>query len=260
MRRSLEGGEDAQPRLRQLGTAPLAPDASVAGAAATRLRQLVLRGDLSGGDELRDTEISAQLGIARPTARAAVATLVAEGLLERRPGHSARVRRLTVDDVRDIHRLRRLVEADAVRAIIADDLDLSSVRSALAAFPRGGDDWGAGPDADVRFHLAVVAAAGSARLTRTFTSVATEMRLIVAMLRAGYRSVGELYDEHAILLAALESGDADAAAAAWHAHLDDGEHVLIDAVGALDARIGDPRSPTPPQPATRPTIDQETVS
>lgn len=211
---------------------------SVAEAAAAHLRRMLLRGVLPAGQELRDTDIASRLGIARPTARAAVAALVGEGLLERRPGHSARVRTFTAADVRDIHRLRRLVEGEAVRAIVAGDLDTTGIRDALAAFGRAGDDWENGPDADVRFHLAVVEAAGSPRLTRTFRSVGTEMRLLVALLRTRYRSLGELYDEHSTLLAALEAGDLDDALHAWDAHLDDAEAFLVaafDRPGTADA-------------------------
>lgn len=245
------------PLLTASASAP-APPASVAEAAAAHLRVMLFEATLRPGEELRDTDIAGQLGIARPTARAAVAALVAEGLLERRPGHSARVRRFTAADIHDIHRVRRLVETEAVRAIIVDGLDTTPIREALDAFRRVGDRWEAGPDADVRFHHAVVAATGSERLARTFQATATEMRLLVAGLRDRYRSLGELYDEHDALLAALEAGDLGAALRAWEEHLADAERFLAGALAhsaagsssrglaAPDATCADPDADTTP--------------
>lgn len=200
---------------------------SVADAAEAHLRRLLFSGALKAGQELRDTVLAKQLGIARPTARTAVLRLIAEGLLEREPGHSARVRSFTADDVRDIYSVRRLIEFDAVRQITTQSLSTEGIRVALTAFARAGDTWESGPDADTLFHTAVVAATRSPRLTRTFEGLASEMRLMIGLLRSRYSSLTELYDEHAGLLAALESGDTDRALTLWAEHISDAERYLL---------------------------------
>ena len=55
---------------------------SVAEAVANELRRRLLAGEYPGGKELRDTELTEEFGAARPTIRAAVQMLVADGLLE----------------------------------------------------------------------------------------------------------------------------------------------------------------------------------
>lgn len=106
--------------------------------------------------------------------------------------------------MRDIYAARRLIEFEAVRMIIASRRGTADIRDALEAFALAGSSWEAGPDADTLFHSAVVAGAGSARLARTFDGLASEMRLLIGLLRSHYRDLGELYEEHAQLLAGLE--------------------------------------------------------
>ncbi|MFB7893603.1 GntR family transcriptional regulator [Microbacterium sp. NPDC056044] len=211
------------------GATPIATT-SVADAAEAHLRRLLFSGALKAGQELRDTVLAKELGIARPTARTAVLRLISEGLLEREPGHSARVRSFTAADVRDIYAVRRLLEFEAVRVITVEGRSTTQVAGALTAFARAGDSWEAGPDADTLFHTAVVAAAGSPRLTRTFEGLASEMRLMIGLLRSRYSSLSELYDEHAGLLAALESGDTDHALSLWAEHIDDAEGYLLSSL------------------------------
>ncbi len=203
---------------------------SVADAAEAHLRRLLFSGALQAGQELRDTVVARQLGIARPTARAAVSRLVAEGLLEREPGHSARVRSFSAADIRDSCAVRRLIEREAVRRIIGESRDTAPVARALEAFRLAGESWSAGPDADARFHTAVVAASGSVRLARMFAALASEIRLMIGLLRSRYHSLTELYDEHAALLAALQAGEVEHALALWTSHIDDAETYLLQSL------------------------------
>lgn len=207
---------------------------SVADAAEAHLRQLLFSGALKAGEELKDTVVAAQLGIARPTARTAVQRLVTEGLLEREPGHSARVRSFAVADIEDIYSVRRLIEFEAVRRITEQHRDTQDVARALESFRLVGDTWEAGPDADARFHSAVVAASGSPRLTRMFDQLASEMRLMIGLLRSRYNTLTELYDEHAALLAALDSRDTNRSLTLWADHIDDAQRYLIESLPPRD--------------------------
>ena len=203
---------------------------SVADAAAEHLRSLLFSGSIRPGQVLKDTIIAKELGIARPTARIAVQRLVSEGLLVREPGHSARMPIFTADDVTDLFGVRRLIEFRAVRTIIAERRSTSGIADALARFDQVGDVWEAGPDADAEFHTAVVRAAGSARLSRMFAGITVEMRLLTGLLRARYRSLKELYDEHTNLLRVLDEGDSEPAVRLWDEHIDDAQVFLGEAI------------------------------
>lgn len=202
---------------------------SVSDALVRTLRAELLAGDLPGGLELRDTDLSERFAVARPTVRAAVAELVAEGLLERRRGQSARVRSFTAVDATDIYRLRRAVELAAVREVVAARAPLTGVRQVLAAFTALPDDapWGRAADADVEFHRAVFVAAGSPRLLATFDGLSTELRLLVAQLRPAYAGSSDLATEHHELLSVLAAGRVRPAELAWRAHLDQAEEFFV---------------------------------
>src|SRR5689334_8285730 len=102
---------------------------TVADAVADELRRRLLTGQYQGGEQLRDTELAQEFGVARPTVRAAVQMLVADGLLERGRGRSAQVRSFTAEDAIDLYRLRRPVEAVAVEMVVAQIRPLDGVES-----------------------------------------------------------------------------------------------------------------------------------
>lgn len=203
---------------------------SVVGAAADRLRDGLFAGEFEAGQELKDTQIAEEYGIARPTARLAVQQLVSEGMLIRPAGFSARVRSFGPEEVRDIYRVRRLIELDAIRLIRESGRSLAGVELALSAFQElraADDDWPSIARTDVLFHSAVVDAAGSPRLRTIFGGITNEIRLLIAFLRAQYAGGEPLYREHEELFEIL-GGDAPSAQLeqAWVSHLDSAQEFL----------------------------------
>ena len=89
------------------------------------IRAQVLAGDLAGGEALTESRVADEFGVARPTAKAAIESLVAEGLLERTAHRTARVRILDAASVRDVYQTRRRIESEAIR-------ELASVRAVIA--------------------------------------------------------------------------------------------------------------------------------
>ena len=205
---------------------------TVADAVADVLRRRLLSGHYRGGEQLRDTELSQEFGVARPTVRAAVQMLVADGLLQRGRGRSAAVRSFTAEDAIDLYRLRRPIEAVAVQMVVSQARPLDSVEAAAHAFAALSEDvsWDVVADHDVAFHRAVFVAAGSVRLLRTFDAVSAELRLLIAQLRPAYDSVSDLAQEHELLLVALRSGNVQQAKVAWNEHFDDSERFFLDLI------------------------------
>ncbi len=200
---------------------------TVADAVRSQLERSLLAGDYPAGAEVKDTHVAQQLGVARPTARVAVQALIADGFLVRENGKSARVRQFSPEDVSDIFRVRRLIEFEAVRTV-CQGADTSAISASLGRFSevKSDGDWETAAEADMGFHSAVVAAAGSPRLSRLFQSISTEIRLLMALLRERYSQISTLQDEHTTLLRALSAADPDEALLLWAAHLEDAETFL----------------------------------
>lgn len=202
---------------------------SVAEAATNMLRERLFAGDYAEGQEIKDTQISNEYGIARPTARVAVQQLINEGILVRDPGASARVRSFDPDQVRDIYRVRRMIEVDAIREIREQRLGLEAVQQALEGFAglRDGSDWTSIAAADVEFHSAIVNSASSPRLQAYFAAITSEIRLFIALLRHQYQGGASLYSEHEELYLLLrDEPSLDALVRAWTAHLDSAQEFL----------------------------------
>lgn len=208
----------------------------MADAVADALRRRLLSGHYRGGEQLRDTELSQEFGVARPTVRAAVQMLVADGLLERGRGRSAVVRSFTAEDALDLYRLRRPVELTAVGMVVSQRRPLAGVEVAARAFTGLGEGvcWDVVAEHDVAFHRQVFLAAGSPRLLRTFDEVSAELRLLIAQLRPTYASVADLAHEHELLLATARAGDPARAQAAWSEHFDHSERFFLDLIKERD--------------------------
>jgi len=88
---------------------------TLAEAAAAKLRDAILSGDLVPGSPLREVELSQSLDISRGTFREALRLLQEEGLVDIIPHRGASVTRLTPEKVQEISSPRAVLESYAVR-------------------------------------------------------------------------------------------------------------------------------------------------
>jgi len=199
---------------------PLATVSTVQ-AAANALRELILDGRIEPGARLRETEFAERLGIARHSFRAATQILIAEGLLLREPNRGVQVPVFDPDDLIDIFRLRTALEVEAVRLVVATgeipEAAEQSVRE-LSAVPDNAP-WRSVVEPDMRFHRAIIDAAGSARLARSYSSVQSEILLCLVQLRPHYERPAEVAAEHEELIAAIRAGSAERAEELFRTHL-----------------------------------------
>jgi DNA-binding GntR family transcriptional regulator len=193
------------------------------------LRDRILSGEFVPGAPLSDVELASAYGVARPTLRAAVQELVYEGLMRREPRRRACVPLLTADDIRDLFFVRVPLELRAVEAITGRVGVLDSAIQAVEHFERLSPEssWRDVVDADMRFHTALIAATGSARLQRAYASLQAEIRLARAQLRV--ETVTMLADEHRRLLTSIIEGPTSAALHAMQEHLQRAEEGLVAA-------------------------------
>jgi DNA-binding GntR family transcriptional regulator len=216
------------------GPSPGAP--SAADRVLAELRAGVFAGEPAPGSPLREVDLAARFGVSRHTVREALRGLAVAGLVTQDPYRSARVRVLTRADVRDVFGLRRVVELEAVRRIVEDDAPLAGLEAAVAAREAvEADRPDSAPrytlpelDADLEFHRAVVLAAGSPRLARTFDLLAGELRLAFLALVHDADDRGH----HRAILEAVRGRDAATAHALLDTHIRDGLRICLAAAPA----------------------------
>ncbi|WP_042173957.1 GntR family transcriptional regulator [Streptomyces sp. NBRC 110035] len=187
------------------------------------LRSRITEGYFPPGTRLPEDSIGGALGVSRNTLREAFRLLTHERLLVHELNRGVFVRVLTVEDVEDIHRTRRLVECAVVRGLRESprrfDALSEAVREARAAAREG--DWNAVGTADIHFHRELVALAGSERTNELMRSVFAELRLAFHVVDEPRRLHEPYMARNADILRALRSGERDRAEALLAGYLDD---------------------------------------
>jgi DNA-binding GntR family transcriptional regulator len=190
-------------------------------ALSSSLRTRLLDGQLAPGTAIGEVDLASEYGVARPTARAAIQALVAEGLLRREPNRSARVPQLTADDVRDLFYVRAALELQVVATLVERHMRPHAAEEAvrrLERLPRRAP-WDEVVEADMDFHTALVEAAGSPRLERVYASLQSEIRLCMVQLKPSYDDVTVVAAEHRDLLEAIASSPKRTAVKLMSEHL-----------------------------------------
>ena len=92
------------------------------------------------------------------------------------------------------------------------------------------DDERALVEGDMAFHLAIVAAAGSRRLTRSAQGALMELRLVLSVADRATDDLPALVADHQHLVDVFRSGRVRASVAALEAHLTHGEELAASAL------------------------------
>lgn len=197
---------------------------SAAEQVADRLTTLILEGQMRAGDRLRESALSQRLGISRNSVREGI-RLLEQGRLVRYEMHrGAVVATPTVEELDDLYRTRIHLETLAAATPATPEhieaLERAFESLAAAARTRQAREIVA---ADMAFHAELVARLGSARISRFFESIATEMGyylLILSHVDEEPEHVDEaVLDHHRALTDLLRSGDTARAQEAVRAHL-----------------------------------------
>jgi DNA-binding GntR family transcriptional regulator len=215
------------------------PVVSIIDAVTGDLRRRVLAGELAPGAALGEVDVAETYGVARPTAKTAIENLVRDRLLERRAHKTARVVRLSPDDVRDIYRTRALIESEVVRRLAREKRVPDAARTAnreiaalSAAAPRQV------VDPDMRFHRSLVDAIGSARTSRMYDALASEVVFCMSQVQGASLLPTELIAaEHERLLDLIGAGDEDAAAELLAAHVGRARDRLASRLATPEASV-----------------------
>jgi DNA-binding GntR family transcriptional regulator len=183
---------------------------STAEQVATALRGLIVDGTVAPGTHLGEGPVSQQLGVSRNTVREALQILVSQGLVRREIHRGAYVAEVDADDIRDLFRVRRLVELAAVAELARAPVDLTELVEQVAAVAAatGSVDI---VNAELEFWQTLVELVPSERFGALHAAAVSELQLSVAL--AGETPVDQprIVRQLRSLLTALGKGDADRA-------------------------------------------------
>ncbi|GAA2269968.1 GntR family transcriptional regulator [Nonomuraea roseoviolacea subsp. roseoviolacea] len=189
---------------------------------AHALRAALVTGEMRPGVVYSAPALAQQFGVSATPVREAMLDLAKEGLVEAVRNKGFRVTELSARDLDELTELRRLIEVPTV-ARLADDAPAAEfarlrplAEDIVAAAERG--DLLAYVDADLRFHLELLALSGNSRLVSVVTDLRNRARLYGLSQLLGEKLVSSAR-EHLTLLDALESGERDAAGRIMAEHI-----------------------------------------
>lgn len=193
------------------------------------LREAILRGILTAGQQLRQDEIARELGVSHIPVREALRQLEAEGLVRLRPYRGFEVSELSPEEVKELYEIRIPLECQALKLAIPHltDQDMERAARILDAIDAEQDPsrWS---QLNTEFHAVLYAPSRRQRLLnliRTLrTNVERYLRLYISVMHRKHYS----QKEHRKILEAVRRRDTAGAVAALEEHLDIACRMLVD--------------------------------
>jgi len=187
------------------------------------VRRAIIEQALTPGTKLPEDNPAFQFGVSRTLVRAALAKRASEGLIDIGNKRTATVAQPSLEEARAVFEVRRCLEAEVVRLVIArwkpemgKALE-SHVREEKAAASAGQ------VTASIRlageFHIKLARMSGNPLLERYLSEVATRCSLILAVYGRPHSSDCAV-NEHRALIEALSRGEGDRAVALMTEHLE----------------------------------------
>jgi len=188
------------------------------------LIRAILAGDLKPDERIVETRVAQELGISQGPVREALRDLDLFGFVVCEPFRGARVRRFSHADLVSIYPIRAALEGVAAR-LAAQRADAPFIARLHALFANLQQIAMAGDrqtymEADNAFHEAIIAQSGNDWLSRYWQSMNFPLTTIVTVTLST-RSLPELADRHAPILAALAANDPEIAEAAMRLHIEE---------------------------------------
>lgn len=200
------------------------------------IERQILAGELQAGARLNELAIARNLGISRAPVREGLRTLEQAGLVVSRKNYGVFVRVVSLEEVGEIYQARACIDAgvgqELARCIAPGDLSrlrrmVGDMEAAYAAA-----DAAAYHALNVSFHEQMVGMTGNRKLLDIYRRLLNELALYRLQSLGQPGAMCHSVDEHRDILAAIQSGDGDAAGRFMR------DHILASRERLQQARAG----------------------
>ena len=230
MKAPLNGREKTMPEMLRL-------PASRTELVLEEIRRAILTRELLPGQPLVEMELAQRLGVSKTPVREALKLLSGSGLVTFNPYKGASVRVVDQGLARDVYDVRMLLEPEAVRrSVLAGDkallvrarTALDAARAAVASGEKGQLSL-----VNRTFHQALYQGCGNPLLISVLDDLRDRAALISVVGWQNSPSWTQECEEHAVVLAAAEAGDADGAATLIRQHIQGFLDRILTAIAAV---------------------------
>ncbi len=220
----------AQTSLEQLRSAPLG------GVLAEELERMIMAGEIRPGERINEQQLALRFNVSRGPVREAVRALEGGGLVEASPNRGVFVRRLTVDEVRELYDIRAALFglAGKLMAERATPDEVARLEAQLAGMERAAEsrDFDAYYPLNLAFHGFIVDGSGNRTLANQYRAFVKTLTLFRtrSLVQGGGLAVSNR--EHREMVAAIAARDPTWAHEAHWRHVASAKDRLLRVVRA----------------------------
>ncbi|MBX9457976.1 MAG: GntR family transcriptional regulator [Rhizobium sp.] len=187
------------------------------------LRESIIRLELAPGTRLSEQEIATRMGVSRQPVREALIALGKSKLVDIRPNRGTVVVRISARQMMEARFVREAIET-AVARRASESFDSWTRRRIDTILSRQKaaeemHDHNAFRREDEQFHIAIAEGAGCGMAWNAVADIKAHMDRVCNLQLRHQDSMKNLIAEHEAIIAAIDSRDAEAAAAAMRRHL-----------------------------------------
>jgi DNA-binding GntR family transcriptional regulator len=218
-------------------------DTSLAKLVRDDMLGLILKGVLIPGQRINEPDVAARLGVSRVPVREALRELESSGLVVARKHAGVFVRQLAAPEIRDLYQMRALLDGfagsqvaqrpgtDNVALLRVLDDTIEAMQNAARQH-----DVQRYYGENLRFHWAIVEAAGNQSMTETYRGIVQKLHVSRLKNLANDASMQDSINKHMEIARALRKGDPERSNKLLTEHVHDAHSRLT--------------SPSPPEPAS----------
>lgn len=216
-----------------------------------KLKRMILSGRFKGDETLSERSFAALLNVSRVPVREAIKELEREGLLIVVPRSGILIRRLSLDEVRELYEVRQAVEGMAAFLCAARKPSdaVTAMRARLEALAADAIDHAAIQRASAAFHRMLFDVSGNSQLRAVYETIEPRIDLnlrITAVHDTG--RIEQALDEHIRIVRAIERGDGARAEQLTRQHLENGKAARLKILAGLE-KTKPVRTGATPRPA-----------
>jgi DNA-binding GntR family transcriptional regulator len=205
-------------------------------AARERIEQLVLTGAIAAGERINELKLAVEFRISRGPVREALRALEHVGLLVSIPNRGVFVKKVDLADALNLYDVRAGLARVTGRLVAqrASKAQAAKLRATFAKMERAARarDMGGFYSSNLLFHSQLIEFAGNPRLRAMSEAVRNELQLHLRDAVVGPAQLKKSQAEHRAVLDAVIEGDAEAAGAAFEAHILAGKQRMLEYLGS----------------------------
>ena len=194
---------------------------------ATRLRHLIVDGQLAAGQRINEVHLSQQLGVSRTPLREALARLAQEGALRSVPRIGYFVRPLAIDEFEQLYDIRPILDPEALRLTGLPSPGRMQRLQGINDLIAKAQDADTIIDLDDDFHLELIAECPNKVLVDLIRQIIQRTRRYEIALMRESRNVAVATANHKEIMTALRKGDLSAACTALRNNLRTGREPIL---------------------------------